>query len=123
MHGLHAQAENQLRTIHGDRPAAYSRDLVPSTWNVDRGIRDAAGFPWTLETAPGQEEAEHWSLREATGDPLFGFRVPDLPSPPPDPYIGLTPFTAKEAAVFLDGRRRAIADLLGLIESPSTASR
>src|SRR5262249_43704295 len=97
----------------------YCREAILVDGQGEDSTRNHTQFPWILGTAPGEEEAEHWSLREATGDPLFGFQAPDLPPPPPDPYIGLSPFTRKQAAIFF-GRRRAIAELLGTIDDANT---
>jgi hypothetical protein len=115
-----AQAENQLRIGHRDDPEAYTnRDLVPADEPAPVGNDPASRFPWIIRPAPASEQAVHWSLREATSDPLLGFANPQLPPAPTDPYLGLTPFTRNDAAIFF-GRRQAIADLLRMIETSNS---
>jgi hypothetical protein len=100
-----------------------TRDLAASTPILDPGAdpADEDDFPWELRLAPGAELDGRWSLPEAVGNPLFGLPAPRVDWLPESPYLGLRPFTRKEAPVFY-GRGKAIRELYSLVTDPGTRS-
>jgi WD40 repeat protein len=78
-------------------------------------------FPWEMKVRPGAEEALHWNVADATGNPTFGLpALPDRYRLPDEPYRFLQRYEARDAAVFF-GRGRYVRDLYQAIVSAASA--
>jgi len=101
---------------HGNTPRDLIRVELPFS---TEDIADDLGFPWKLYVRDGAEAVEQESLPKLARQPLLG--LPPLPPAtwlPPTPYRHLQRFTRTEAHVFF-GRGQEIADLYGLVISPT----
>jgi hypothetical protein len=106
----------QVKADYGSAPRDF---IVDATQFSTVDIADELGFPWKLHVRDGAEAVEHESLPKLARKPLLG--LPPLPPAtwlPPSPYRHLQRFTHEQAHVFF-GRGQEIADLYGLVTSPT----
>ena len=87
--------------------AVYVTPAVTHTLTV-ASSNPSTGVPITVN--PADNDATHWNLAKAAGDPLFG--LPELPDldPPASPFLGLHWFERRHARVFF-GRGAEIRQL------------
>ncbi len=107
----------QVKADHGNAPRDF---IVDETQFSTVDVADDLGFPWRLHVRDGAEAVEQESLPKLARKPLLG--LPPLPPAtwlPPSPYRHLQRFTHEQAHVFF-GRGQEIADLHGLVISPTT---
>ena len=99
------------RTTHGDSPRGLYWGGAPDSPPL------AERWPWDFHLKPGAEQARHWNLPEAAGDPLFG--LPPLPQfdLPESPFRHLSWFDREHAEVFF-GRAFQVRELFDRITAP-----